>query len=409
MLELVKFLKEHPDDWEDLLTQAPYYLHIKKGDGPNKGAVLFKYDQFNSDFYNPIVQEARGIILDQLDGWRVIRMSFRKFFNYGQPEAADIDWSTARVQEKEDGSLMSISWWPRQNRYLISTNGTIDAFRTKVCSPTASFLDSGDDAPTFADLFMEGLAKSPVGHLHLYEIFRKGYTYTFELCSPLNKVVVDWKETTLFHLATRNNETLEEENEDIGIQKPKEFPLHSFDAVVDAAQKINRIESDTVEHEGFVVVDGNWSRVKIKSPLYVSAFYIAGNSLSFKRALGIIICNEEDEFVSYFPDTQKVFNEVHQFIDRIEAFMEEGWKHFSSLPAQTHEEFYGLVKDSQFASFYLDKEKFSDLTAHQFLFGGYRFWSLKDKAYKLTPPVRKLARRMKELYTNADKEETWRY
>lgn len=409
MLELVKFLKEHPDDWEDLLTQAPYYLHIKKGDGPNKGAVLFKYDQFNSDFYNPIVQEARGIILDQLDGWRVIRMSFRKFFNYGQLEAADIDWSTARVQEKEDGSLMSVSWWPRRNMYLISTNGTIDAFRTKVCSSTASFLDSGDDAPTFADLFMEGLARSPVGHLHLYEIFRKGYTYTFELCSPLNKVVVDWKETTLFHLATRNNETLEEEDEDIGIQKPKEFSLHSFDAVVEAAQKINRIESDTVEHEGFVVVDGNWNRVKIKSPLYVSAFYIASNSLSFKRALGIIICNEEDEFVSYFPDTQKVFNEVHQFIDRIEAFMEEGWKHFSSLPAQTHEEFYGLVKDSQFASFYLDKEKFSDLTAHQFLFGGYRFWSLKDKAYKLTPPVRKLARRMKELYTNADKEETWRY
>lgn len=409
MLELVKFLKEHPDDWEDLLTQAPYYLHIKKGDGPNEGAVLFKYDQFNSDFYNPIVQEARGIILDQLDGWRVIRMSFRKFFNYGQPEAADIDWSTARVQEKEDGSLMSISWWPRRNMYLISTNGTIDAFRTKVCSPTASFLDSGDDAPTFADLFMEGLARSPVGHLHLYEIFRKGYTYTFELCSPLNKVVVDWKETTLFHLATRNNETLEEEDEDIGIQKPKEFPLHSFDAVVEAAQKINRIESDTVEHEGFVVVDGNWNRVKIKSPLYVSAAYIAGNDLSLKRALGIIICNEEEEFISYFPETKKVFDAVRELVARVEHTMEEGWEKYAPADGTTERDFFESVRDTQFRAFYLKKEKFPDLTAHQFLFGGYRYWSEKKHEFKLTPPMNKLADTLKELYTNADKEETWRY
>jgi hypothetical protein len=60
-LEIVKFLKEHPTDWKQILTSDPYNLDIKE-----KGnLVLFIYSQINSDFNLPIVNECRGLILEK--------------------------------------------------------------------------------------------------------------------------------------------------------------------------------------------------------------------------------------------------------------------------------------------------------------------------------------------------------
>jgi hypothetical protein len=53
--------------------------------------------------HEPIVRESRGVILDEADDWRVVARAFDKFFNYGESGADEIDWGTARVQEKVDG------------------------------------------------------------------------------------------------------------------------------------------------------------------------------------------------------------------------------------------------------------------------------------------------------------------
>jgi tRNA splicing ligase len=53
-----------------------------------------------------VVQECRGLILDESANWRIVAFPYTKFFNYGEEHAASIDWSTACVQEKLDGSLM---------------------------------------------------------------------------------------------------------------------------------------------------------------------------------------------------------------------------------------------------------------------------------------------------------------
>ena len=65
--------------------------------------VLLKYSQINSPMAERIVQECRGLILDEADQWRVVSAPYFKFFNYGEPHVATIDWSTARVYEKLDG------------------------------------------------------------------------------------------------------------------------------------------------------------------------------------------------------------------------------------------------------------------------------------------------------------------
>src|ERR1035437_3276957 len=73
--------------------------------------VLFKYSQIESDFSKRIVCESRGLILDESDEWKVISRSYNKFFNYGEGNAAEIDWNNCVIQEKVDGSLMTIYWY----------------------------------------------------------------------------------------------------------------------------------------------------------------------------------------------------------------------------------------------------------------------------------------------------------
>ena len=72
---LCRFLAEHPNDWEALLT-TEYSIKIKKeGD-----LAIFNYG-FESRFSEPLVQEARGIILDHTR-CEVVCWPFRKFGNY---------------------------------------------------------------------------------------------------------------------------------------------------------------------------------------------------------------------------------------------------------------------------------------------------------------------------------------
>ena len=117
-LHLLEFIQNNPN-WEKLLSEKPYSLSIKR-DGEY---ILFMYSQVDSDFSNPIVQECRGITFHEKT-WKCVSMRFKKFFNVQEVNASHIDWSTASVQEKLDGSLISL-WY--HNGWRISTNGTIDA------------------------------------------------------------------------------------------------------------------------------------------------------------------------------------------------------------------------------------------------------------------------------------------
>ena len=65
--------------------------------------ILLKYNQIESPMAEPVVQECRGLILDEAADWRVVSFPYVKFFNYAEPLAAAIDWATAQVYEKLDG------------------------------------------------------------------------------------------------------------------------------------------------------------------------------------------------------------------------------------------------------------------------------------------------------------------
>ena len=133
-MKLVTFLKKHRDNWREILSSSPYNLIIKDGTGEFEGLTLFKYNQLDSDLSRQLVQNCRGIIVDTEDDFNVVCYPMDKFFNHGERYAKKIDWSTARVQQKVDGSLIKVWYWNRKNKWVISTNGCIDAYSVTASS-----------------------------------------------------------------------------------------------------------------------------------------------------------------------------------------------------------------------------------------------------------------------------------
>lgn len=287
--ELGKFCKGHAD-WKALLIQRPYCLKIKE-DGPYS---MFCYDQICSDFNISLVREARGIIFRTGKWEQPVCWAFNKFGNYGESYAPDIDWDTAFVTEKVDGSLMKV-WW--DGEWHISTNGTIDAFKAELNSIKAS---------DFGHYFLEALNKYYSSFDEFVSKLETCYTYMFELVGPYNRVVVPYEKPDLYFLGARANDSGEEfyctelTAGALGLSKfkrPVHYSLSSLDDCIKAAQL------KTWDDEGFVVADAKGNRVKIKSPAYVLAHFMRNNNvITRKHLIRIILKNEVAEFLCYAAD-----------------------------------------------------------------------------------------------------------
>ena len=108
------------------------------------------------------------------------------------------------------------------------------------------------------------------------------YTHIFELVSPETQVVIKYPKTYLVQIGIRNNITgIEERPLGFDIPVPQEYPLRSIDDCINASIQLNQSDDGKVHNikkEGFVVVDGNWNRIKVKSPDYLMLHRMSSNS-----------------------------------------------------------------------------------------------------------------------------------
>ena len=106
----------------------------------------------------------------------------------------------------------------------------------------------------------------------------------------------------MYHLGTRNNLTGEEYEIDIGIKKPMSYPLTSLDNCINAAIALNKTNGaeEDVDKEGFVVVDKNWHRVKIKSPDYIMMHHVSTmKTITKKECVRVLFYERERLDVIY--------------------------------------------------------------------------------------------------------------
>lgn len=315
--------------------------HNRHSKYPN--LVLLSYDQIKSPTYHSIVKECRGIILDEDDYWKVVNYPFNRFYNYGQNEA-EIDWSTAVVQEKLDGSLCSLFYY--RSEWLVATSGKADA----------SGIVNGFNF-TFADLFWKVFKQLD----YILPIY--GYsTYIFELCTSYNKVVVEYKEPRLVLLGYRDLFSgyeatyidLQKIAKDYNFEIVKQYELNNLEDILDYLKTTKGNEL-----EGFVVVDNNFNRIKIKSEEYVSLHHIRDNINTPYALLDVIRKGETEELLVYFKELTDEINNLSIEYKNLINDIYFAW--LSNKDIVDRKEFALRVKDYKYSdclfSLYLNKVK----------------------------------------------------
>ena len=310
MNNLMNFIKNN-DNWLSLLQQPPYNL-IVKSDPDYPDIYLFKYNQYGSDMSNIICQEARGIILEIKDNVTLLCHSFDKFFNYCEDQGKllleSFNWDDYTFQEKRDGSLLRLWYW--DGKWRISTSGTIDAYKASIDIPSCPDKSFGSMFERIFKTYNEDL-----------ESLNKTYTYSFEMTSPNNKIVVDYLNDELTLIGIRdivNNIELDPvlNSPFTNIKLPK---IYNYNSIDDALKNVQGISN----FEGFVLCDNEFRRVKIKTEEYLALAHIADETGSDRVILRLILENKIDDVQTKLPHIKYRIDRVRNFIlDEIRNVLE---------------------------------------------------------------------------------------
>ena len=276
---------------------------------------LFKYsiDYKDINFYLDIVKESRGVIID-INNNTVVCNPFKKFGNYGEEYSDKIDWNSAVIEEKLDGSLIKLWFYKDMNKWLWSTNGTIDAY-TRQPAMTYCMGDIIDLCENTNDIISTINSKTSE-----YD----DYTFMFELVGKDNiHTVNNYDKNELILIGIRINSTGEEISPNvfqadyepsIKIRKTYDF-IKELDYLIEYLDmKDNNSKNDNViEYEGFVVCDKNFNRIKIKSLKYVRLHHLTnGGNISINVLFPIIRDGNIDDIVGTFPIIKDKALKVHE-------------------------------------------------------------------------------------------------
>lgn len=310
-MELQKYLREKGleklcEEYNIKVNRHQKYPHL----------VCLKYSQIDSPMSEKVVQQSRGIILDEENNWQIISYSYDKFFNYGEPLAIDINWNTATVYDKLDGSLMVLYFY--DNQWQVQSSGTADGSGQVHGFPLS-----------FAQLFWN------VWDELKYRLPQEtDYCFSFELLTPYNRIVVQQNKNNLVLHGVRNIKTLQEEKPQIWAEKygfnlVKTFPLYNnWRDIIKAAEKLAPTEA-----EGYVICDDNFHRIKVKSPQYVAWAHFR-SSFSTRKMLQIILNNEGDEFLNYYPEWTKLYYDIQQKYEKLITEIQDKYQQYQSIPIQ---------------------------------------------------------------------------
>lgn len=321
MTEILRVISEQNlDTFEKIKTyfkQPPLYLHVVE----DANCYLLKYDQIKTDFSHPAALEARGIIFEKGTN-RVVCYPFSKFFNAREKYAANIDWPTASVQHKYDGSIIKLYYMNmpagKDNKWIVATNGTIDAHNATVGSAN----NNNNTQKTFYDLFLDA---AKLSHLDFARLDTR-CTYMFELMHPESTVVIRYKTPRLVHLGTRNNTTFAESYESIGVEQVETFPISTYEDCQRAAHALG------ANQEGFVVCDSQWRRVKIKGSIYIELHHsLTGNHLTAEEAAAQMILQGQQQEVQAYADDERIgnitkcFEQIEKNLDTVAQKLADIW------------------------------------------------------------------------------------
>lgn len=313
---LVRDYLEAGHGFDDLLSEHGVVAR------PHNGKVSFTYHQLQAHDGDPLAQQCRGLILRESD-LSLVAYPFDRFFNHGQGCAAAIDWSTAVVEDKLDGSLLIGYYDHLVGEWMCATRGCCEA--QGEAEPGLTFKQLADlaavehGAKLFADLM--SLADT-------------GATYMFELTSPYNRIVCEYERPGLTLLGARVlylpgcpeiPPELAVEELPPTIPTVKTYSLTDIDSVLRMVSELH-----PSEHEGVVVKDARFNRIKVKSPSYVAYNKLRDSlSTSWRGCVEIVTAGKADDVLPMVPSF--IANRLQSVSDAYRDLYSETLRDFTEL------------------------------------------------------------------------------
>lgn len=236
---------------------------------PHNGKVSLVYHQWMAREDDPLACQCRGLILRE-GTWDVLAHPFNRFFNHDQPVAAPIDWSTARFEEKLDGTLGIIHWDDHAKRWFFGTRS--------MCEGQGDINGVGTFAQLADKWARERLAPSFSEWMDARGADQR-VTYMCELTGPYNTIVCRYSELNLTILGARSIDTGAELDPSGGVNDDTSFAQARTWNFNDISHLLEVVKDwDPREYEGVIVKDAEFNRVKVKSPKYLAVAH-AGESI----------------------------------------------------------------------------------------------------------------------------------
>lgn len=275
------------------------------------------YSQITSLSTDKLANQCRGLILRTQDGrkpsldeivgeTKILACPMFRFFNLGDGACANIDWKSAKILTKEDGSLNIVYYDDIKEGWCVATRSV----------PEAN-IPMGYKDYTFRKLFERAVNET---YGFAFENFlsylddRK--TYCFELTTPLNRIVVKYDDFRIRCLAIRDNDTLLEECPSTHpfLHSVREFSFSTMNDMLDYLEKIS-----PTEMEGFVVRDKNFNRIKVKSLAYVATHRMKDNVTASDRNIVSLILEEKvDDALGFLPeDVQEHIKDIQSKVAKL--------------------------------------------------------------------------------------------
>jgi len=298
-LHVQKFLETHSLGELEAAHGVKSHVHGHK--------VSLNYSQIEAVDTDPLSQQCRGLILRKIDGSAigedspvgetgVLARPFDRFFNHGQEAAANVDFSSpkTRFYEKLDGTCTIlyfdsvVSAWHIATRAVSEADQCIDGFENL----------------TFRTLFERALGDTlHVSFTDFVEFLDPAITYIFELTSPANRVVIAYDDYRITLLGARfNADGMELDVKSLGSELGIPFaPSFRFGSVTELVEFVASRSAE--KHEGIVVCDAQYRRVKVKNAKYYALNRVqdaVGKSIC--SLLNVVLDEKIDDIIPLVPE-----------------------------------------------------------------------------------------------------------
>lgn len=297
--EFIEKLKEH--------IQNGYVNETLHPSLPLKILCYSKGCQYEA-LWDEVTTRCRGMIVDF--EYNIVANVTPKFFNHGSElERLGINPPNLpyTVYEKMDGSL--IHMWFYDGKWNFSSKGSFIWENLEV-------------------------AKSIFEERYHYGCLNTHYTYCFELISPENKIVVDYKgkrDLVLLNIIDSYGKEISPHEikmfgEFFGFSLPKVYDCEDFTKLKEEYSHLKG-----TEHEGFVIRYSNGFRMKVKLDNYLVLHRIFSNfsPLTFWESVDLNTLKIKTEFLESLPEEFQ--SQTEKIVNSLESQMLTEWDRIEKL------------------------------------------------------------------------------